>query len=224
MTTASLLCCFFDLDGTLVDSRRPILHSLNHALETVDLDPISPEEIHEFVGPPLHEHLPLYLKRIHKPSSLSRPIISSFREDYELACVAMAELYPGVNDVVVALAAGSALAIVTSKPVRYAEPILDAVGLRQYFKVVEGVDPDHAEPKTATLQRALSRMVESAGCSESVMIGDRMHDIAAGRQLGIPTIGVLWGHGTESELIAAGADAIARSPEELLRRVGSATE
>jgi phosphoglycolate phosphatase len=220
----AVLCCFFDLDGTLVDSRRPILRSLNKALRTFGLEPVSPDQLHEFVGPPLHEQIPAYLQRIKQPATLSEPLIASFRADYELACVEMAELYPGVRDTVVALAEGCALAIVTSKPVRFAEPILDAVGLRQYFRVVEGIDPDRAEAKPTTLRRAMDHMNSKAQCLESVMIGDRLHDMAAGRDLGIRTIGVTWGHGTESELIAAGADTIARTTEELLQRLGCTPE
>lgn len=211
-----MLCCYFDLDGTLVDSRAPILLSLNHALESVGIDPIQAEALDEFIGPPLHDQIPAFLERREQPQMLSQQIISAFRAEYEFQCVELAELYPGVDETVTALAGSSSLAIVTSKPLRFAVPILEAVRLYEYLDVVEGIDPTHAEPKTETLRRAMSRMGKLAPCSVSVMIGDRTHDVSAGRELGTRTVGVTWGHGTEEELVGSGADMLAHSPDELL--------
>ena len=47
------------------------------------------------------------------------------------------------------------------------------------------------------------------------MIGDRYHDIKAGKANNIQTVGVLWGYGAQEELIEAGADLIAEEPEDL---------
>lgn len=211
-----MLCCYFDLDGTLVDSRAPILLSLNHALESVGIDPIPAEALDEFIGPPLHDQIPAFLERRERPQVLSQQIISAFRAEYEFQCVELARLYPGVEETVTALAGSSALAIVTSKPLRFAVPILEAVELREFFQVAEGTDPTRAEPKMETLRRAMKRMAEREACTKSVMIGDRIHDIAAGRELGIGTVGVTWGHGTEEELVGSGANLLVHSPDELL--------
>ena len=47
------------------------------------------------------------------------------------------------------------------------------------------------------------------------MIGDRRHDAEGAREIGIPTVGVLWGYGSREELEAAGCVRIAETPEEL---------
>lgn len=219
-----MLCCFFDLDGTLVDSRQPILISLNHALKSVGIDPIQLEELDEFIGPPLHEQVPIFLERQSQPQALSQRIISAFRAEYQYQCVDLARLYPGVEETVTALAGSTSLAIVTSKPLRFAVPILEAVGLREFFYVVEGIDPTRAESKTKTLQRAMERMAKTTTCAISVMIGDRTHDVSAGSALGMRTVGVTWGHGTEEELVGSGAEMLAHSPDELFHLLDGLNE
>ena len=58
-------------------------------------------------------------------------------------------------------------------------------------------------------------MRELAPAAHPVMVGDRKHDSAAAHEHDIPAIGVLWGIGSEKELLTAGADALTRTPREL---------
>lgn len=106
------------------------------------------------------------------------------------------------------------MAIVTSQPPRFAIPIVEAVGLRRFFEHVEGVDPGKGEAKDVTLRRAKTRTGDTITCSRPVVIGDRAYDILAGVALGIGTIGVTWGNGTEEELVASGANLMAHTPEQ----------
>jgi phosphoglycolate phosphatase len=48
------------------------------------------------------------------------------------------------------------------------------------------------------------------------MVGDRLHDIHAAKANGLRSIGVLWGYGGRAELEAAGADALAATPAEIV--------
>jgi phosphoglycolate phosphatase len=58
-------------------------------------------------------------------------------------------------------------------------------------------------------------MLELPPRAHPVMVGDRKHDIVAAHEHDIRAIGVLWGIGSEAELLTAGADAIAQTPVEL---------
>ncbi|MBT3374052.1 MAG: HAD hydrolase-like protein [Lentisphaerae bacterium] len=58
---------------------------------------------------------------------------------------------------------------------------------------------------------------ESVCSVDAVMIGDRRHDIVAAKALGIPSVGVLYGYGSQDELEAAGADLLLESPSDLRR-------
>ena len=51
--------------------------------------------------------------------------------------------------------------------------------------------------------------------SETIMIGDRRHDIAGARHNGVRSIGVLYGFGGRDELVAAGADRLCAQPDDL---------
>jgi phosphoglycolate phosphatase len=92
------------------------------------------------------------------------------------------------------------LAVATSKPHAFAEPLLGAMGLRDHFELVVGPDL-HArtEDKTATIARALAVL----GDTRAVMVGDRSFDVVGAHANGIAAIGVTWGIGDAAELSAA---------------------
>ena len=58
---------------------------------------------------------------------------------------------------------------------------------------------------------------EALDPSNTIMVGDRMHDIIGAQANSLRSIGVLWGYGSRTELEQAGADALARHPSELPR-------
>jgi phosphoglycolate phosphatase len=105
------------------------------------------------------------------------------------------------------------LVIATSKPRALAEPLLDTLNLRGFFAAVIGPELDSEnERKAVTFARATRELSPEA---QPLMVGDRKYDIAAAHEHDILAIGVLWGIGSEVELRAARADAIARTPAEL---------
>ena len=105
--------------------------------------------------------------------------------------------------------------VVTSKPVTFARPILTHLGVTPSLTFVEGPALDSAdEPKKVTLARAVERLGPAA--DGAVMVGDRHHDVDAGKAHGLRTVGVLWGIGDADELRAAGADHLVATPEALV--------
>ena len=74
--------------------------------------------------------------------------------------------------------------------------------------------------KTAVLKYLLEHVGEDAQGS-AVMIGDRYHDIEGAKDVGIPSIGVLWGYGSREELTEAGADRIAKNMGDLCELIGT---
>ena len=92
------------------------------------------------------------------------------------------------------------LAVATSKPYHFAEPLLGHMGLREFFSVVAGPKLDHRlETKAETIVNALSQLGEV----EAVMVGDRSFDVVGAHANGIPAIGVTWGIGDAAELSGA---------------------
>jgi phosphoglycolate phosphatase len=210
---------FFDLDGCVVDSRQPILRSLNVALAGMGMPTIIGDDLTAVVGPPLQEGVAGILERNGDDAGQAGALIAAYRADYTTTSVALATSYPGVPEALAALGATHTLGVVTSKPVHFARPILDALDLTDRFAVIEGPTLTESEPKTATLGRALERL-GLAGKRRHVMIGDRRHDVAAAHAHGLTAIGVTWGFGSRDELVHAGADVIVERPARLVAAVG----
>jgi phosphoglycolate phosphatase len=125
-------------------------------------------------------------------------------------------VYDGVPEMLErAGAAATAVYVATSKPAIYAERIVRHFGLGQHFRKVYGPDLDgRYEDKAELLAHILTR--ESVEPKAAVMIGDRAADMQAAKASGLRSIGVLWGYGSEQELIDAGADALCATPRDLV--------
>ena len=109
---------------------------------------------------------------------------------------------------------GRRLAVATSKPRAFAEPLIDALGFRGVFEAVFAPELDlHVESKTTTVGRALCTRSDADG--PATMVGDRHVDMEAARAHGLRAVGVTWGFGTAAELRAAGADVLVSSPSRL---------
>ncbi len=199
----------FDLDGVLVDSRVPFARGVNHALTSHGLAARPERELHRYLGPPLHRTF----RALVGEESLVQPCVNSYRALYRELAAGETTVFPGIREILDKLAARPPLVVATSKPRALAEPLLDALGLRGFFDAVIGPELDSEnEHKAVTVGRAMRALPPGA---RPVMVGDRKHDIAAAREHDIRAIGVLWGIGSEAELLAAGADALARTPAEL---------
>ena len=129
--------------------------------------------------------------------------------------------YPGVRECLRALrAAGKRMYVATSKLESMARQVLTHFDLMQYFDGVCGglYDDPEAGKKVNVVRRAL-REAGCTDCSRAILSGDREYDIYGGHAAGIQTVGVLYGYGSREELEAAGADALAETPEALLARL-----
>jgi phosphoglycolate phosphatase len=203
--TAAVL---FDLDGVIVDSRVAITTCLNHALVEHGVPARPAEELYSYIGPALAD---VFADLLGEPRESDAVVgcVSAYRVAYREASVRLTTLMPGVLELLAALDAR--MAIASSKPIAFSEPILETLGIRDKFEVVAGPDLNpFGETKTTTIATALSTLGRPA-----VMVGDRRHDVEGAHANGIPCIGVTWGIGSRMELESAGADAIASNPGEL---------
>ena len=205
----------FDLDGVLVDSRGPIAGSINAALEQLGLDARPETELHGMIGDALHSVFERLLADADADPALAAPAIAAYREHYRTASLEQTRAFEGIAQALGALPRGLVRGVATSKPVEFAGPILEAVGLREHFAVVVG--PSLAV--RGTVARALEKLgvSEAAGGAPPVaaMVGDRHHDMRAGRALGLVALGVTWGIGSRAELEEAGAHHLITRPADL---------
>jgi phosphoglycolate phosphatase len=137
----------------LADSRGPITSCVNRALVALGHGARPEAELLEFIGPPTRVGFAT-LTGADPDSPEVEACVTAYREAYADA-LWETPTYPGVPEAVAALREdGWLLAVATSKPVRFAEPVLEAIGLRDAFAVVAGPGLQATSDKTATVGEA----------------------------------------------------------------------
>jgi len=222
VATPALRC--FDLDGCVVVSDEAIADGLRYALELIGLPAPDAVALRAAIGPPLITTIGERLRlagldpETVEGGELLAAAVAAYRTRYEQVGFALTRPVPGMVELLERLRTVEAglTVIVTAKPAAVAEPLLVHVGLRDAFDAVHGapLGPE-VEEKRVTLARALASTGTAA--QDAVMIGDRSHDVRAGRACGTRTVGVLWGAGDRAELEQAGADRVVARPDELDR-------
>ena len=201
----------FDLDGTLTDSAEGIVNSVVYALERKGIPYASKQALRRFVGPPLQDSFRDYCGF---SDEQAKEMVRIFREYFTQKGIYENAVYDGVPEMLDSLCkAGYTLAVATSKPEAFAEQILARFDLAKYFTVIAGASMD-GTTKPVVIRQALSHLATEPS-DRVLMVGDREHDVLGAKEVGIASLGVLYGYGDEEELRGAGADHIARTPSEI---------
>jgi phosphoglycolate phosphatase len=202
-----------DLDGTLIDPKPGLIGSVQYALRRLG-HPVPPgDQLLWLIGPPFRVSFPKLLGS----SDRVEEAIGYYRESYLAGGMYDATVYDGVPEALDALRnGGHRLLVATSKPHRYARPILERFGLDRHFAAICGPELDGTNDHKGDL---IAHMIEREDVHPevAVMVGDRELDVFAAARHAIPTVGVTWGYGSVQELTAAGAAALCHSPGALAR-------
>jgi phosphoglycolate phosphatase-like HAD superfamily hydrolase len=202
-----LRAAIFDLDGTLVDSRRAVVDAVaagvREVLDRHAVGNVEPrdEDIMAAMGLPPHE----YYQRI-LPEELHHlaPEVkeASTRHEVEALADGRGRLYPGVRETLTALKAqGVRLAVISNAQEPYFVAAVRYLGLSDLMDHAECHEqlPDGVgQGKPVLLRRALD--ILRVDPPLAVMVGDRREDIAAGLALGCRTMGLLYGFGSDDEI------------------------
>lgn len=204
---------FFDLDGTLIDSRGDIAGTLECVVESLGL-PVKPVP-NALLGAPLYD-IVAYLY----PSSSNeklKAILSGFRSNYDSREYSLSYVYPGIYNTIGSLSRhGYELFVATMKPDLPTKRILDQKGLLSMFLAVKSPDswPGERLEKAEILGRLMSEF--NIMSSDAVYVGDQPTDIYAAHKAGIECIAVRYGYGTLEDLKKAMPTAEILAPNELL--------
>ncbi len=198
----------FDLDGTLVDSKRDLCLAVNHALRVVGLPERSLEEVSSFVG----EGAARLVERAVAPRlDLRDRALAAWREHYQEHLLDHTVLFPGIAALLAR--ARFALAVHTNKPGQMARKILGGLGVGERFVDVVGGDEAPRKPDPTGTRAILVR--RGVAPSEAVLVGDSLIDLETARAVPLRFLAVGWGLVAPEQLAAAGAASIARSTPEL---------
>ena len=208
---AVITTLLFDLDGTLVDSYRPIATSLNAARAAFGLPPKSLEAVRREVG----RGLEVLIEENLGPGRVADGV-AVFRKTYRTVFLEGTTLLPGVASTLPALAGrGYRMAVVSNKPAYFTREIVAACGLGALFGAVYGPEMvARPKPDPEMIHRAvadLGRRIET-----SVYIGDMLLDVETARAAGLPVYLVASGGNSRQELAASGAARVFERFEDLL--------
>lgn len=204
---------FFDLDGTLTDPKEGITGSVAYALESFGIHVENRDDLCCFIGPPLLDSFMEYYGMTEDDANRA---IAKYRERFSVTGLFENEVYSGIPQLLQQLKdAGKTLVIATSKPAVFSQRILDHFDLAKYFTFLSGSELDGRRNDKAEVIAYALEQTGITDLSDVIMIGDRKHDIVGAKKNGLPCIGVLYGYGDRAEHVAAGADYIVESVDEL---------
>ena len=203
----------FDLDGTLTNPERGLLSAFVYAFKKLGVDYGTRESLKRFIGPPLYDE---WQREFGWTFDEASEAVEIFREYYNVYGWWDNEVYEGIKEMLKRLkASGKKLVVATSKPEITAKKVLSLFELDGYFDYIAGASMNGSEDlKWQILKRALDKV--SADNETSILVGDRKFDAEGAKIVGIDSLGVLWGHGSEEELLASGVNYVVSTPEELL--------
>ena len=215
MTVSTIL---FDLDGTLTDPFEGITRSIRYAVERMGGQAPDTEDLRWCIGPPLWDSFKVLLATEDKVE-LDRAV-AYYRERYTVTGLFENSLIEGIPDLLTGLRkSGMILHVCTSKPHSYAGRIVEHFGLMEFFGKVYGSELDGTRSAKAELiAHILSE--ENILPSQTVMVGDRKHDLVGANANEVAGIGVLWGYGSREELAAEHPVLIAETPGDIAAYFG----
>ncbi len=189
-----LSALFFDLDGTLIDSREDIASAANYALEAHGLPTRTTTELASFVGDGA-------CRLIERASQWTpdapgfAPLLATFHERYLARAVVSTRPYPGVRKTLIDLRhrwPELQLAVCTNKPRQITDRVLGQLELDSYFAGVVGGDdlPTRKPDPAPVLWLCDALNVPPQAC---LLIGDGAQDVLAGQRAGTRTAGVRYG-------------------------------
>ena len=209
----------FDLDGTLIDSRLDLVHSVNAALRHIERPELPDDVIASYVG----DGAPILIQRALGPEAgdeaLVRRGLEFFFSYYREHKLDHTTVYPGVAEALAAiqnLSNGSSngtpngspngtprkLAVLTNKPVNPSRAIVDALGMGRFFAQIYGGNSFATKKPDPEGAR---KLLQEGGVKpeQAAIVGDSQVDVRTGRNAGLWTVGVTYGfapHTLENEV------------------------
>lgn len=184
----------FDLDGTLIDSKLDLALAVNRTLEHLGREPLEHETIYSYVG----HGAPMLVRRALGPAATEGEVndgLAYFLSTYRAHMLDNTVTYPGVREGL-ELLKQHLMAVLTNKPVRFSQAILDGLGIARYFRYVYGGNSFRTKkPDPEGVHVLLNDW--AVGPREAMMVGDSEVDVRTARNAGTWACGVSYGLGTD---------------------------
>lgn len=202
----------FDLDGTLTDPKEGIVNSILFALDKLGIQEENINELDTFIGPPLRGS---FIARYNLSDNLADNAVTFYREYFSEKGLYENQVYPGVVELLEFLVSQKyQLYLATSKPTIYADKILWHFNLHKYFTGIVGSNLDNTRTDKSEV---IAHVVSTYNLQpvNSIMVGDRKHDIIGAKNNSMRSIAVTYGYGSLEEISLHNPDFIVNSSNEL---------
>lgn len=184
---------FFDMDGTLIDSKADLAATVNHTRRDLGLAELPVETVIGFVGRGAR-----YLLDHAIPERTGEDVVAVFRSHYAEHCCESVTLYPGVRETLAELVRrGWLLGVNTNKPNFATRMILEKFGLDRLFgtAVVAGGDCAEMKPSALPLRDCAARLRGHRLSSRDWMVGDSWTDLDCAANAGVKSAFCTYGFG-----------------------------
>lgn len=203
----------FDLDGTLIDSRRDLATAVNRAREELGFAPLPLAQVVALVGEGARRLVEKALEGEVQGSALDAALEAFYRHYWQL-CLETTRPYPGVEPLLRRLEKRLPLAVLTNKPEAFSRRILEGLGLAGCFRRLLGGD---SLPTRKPDPEGLRRLARELGVAVGrlLLVGDSGIDAATAQAAGCPFALAEWGFASPEERAALAADRRLTHPREL---------
>lgn len=208
----------FDLDGTLVDTAPDMVAVLTELQKDNGCEPLPYELARSHVSNGAMGLIRLAFAKLGDTARAG--LHQDYLERYERSVCVASTLFPGLAELLDRLdTEGKPWGVVTNKPKRMTEPLLERLGLAGRIAcVVSGDTLPERKPHPAPMLLACKML--DVPPAQTIYVGDASRDIEAGRAAGTTTIAAAWGYITAGDDPASwGPDHIAASTRELMELV-----
>ena len=205
----------FDLDGTLIDSRLDLIHSVNATLRHFHRPELPGDVVASYVG----DGAPMLVRRAlgdPKDEQFFKRALEFFLSYYREHKLDHTKVYEGIPEALEKIQSNGharKMAVLSNKPVNPSRAIVEALGLSKFFvRVYGGNSFETKKPDPLGIKTILKETAVSA--HDAMIIGDSYIDVLTGRNAGLATCGVTYGFAPHT-LGEAPPDVVVESPKEL---------
>jgi phosphoglycolate phosphatase len=208
----------FDLDGTLIDSRRDITTAINRTRAGYGLPPLTLEQVVTLVG----EGARVLIERAFSsdwgpglPPERIDEALAIYLGHYRDVCLDETRPYPGIEEMLEALSAAYPMALLSNKGEELSRIVLRGLGLDRWFREILGGDSlPTRKPNPAGLRLVAQRL--GVAPASLLMVGDTRIDAETARNAGCPFALVEWGFPRPPGIESLQADLRVERAEELV--------
>jgi phosphoglycolate phosphatase len=211
----------FDLDGTLLDTLDDIANAANTVLAPRGFPTHPNASYRTFIGDGVIKLMLRALPQAHQDDATVQASVGAYVREYGRTWNALTKPYPGVPEMLDALAVrGLKLAVLSNKPDHFTQQCVDELLAKWAFHAVLGASdqfPRKPDPASA-IEIARRLGVPPAEC---LYVGDSGTDMQTAHAAGMCAVGALWGFRSREELLQDGAQHLLTKPGDLLHLLNS---